>query len=259
MNFPVKAGLMVTGINLLAIAPGQALSLDQIQKIDAVTPEGITAGQITSVNELSDIRPTDWAYQALQSLVERYGCIVGYPDRTFRGSRPLSRYEFAAGLNACLEKVIEFAASKEDLDTLKRLTEEFQTELATLRGRVDALEARTTELEANQFSTTTKLRGNVIFGLDALANSNGNEVNSNDAVSFGNKVDLDLDTSFTGSDLLKTRLRARNIEPITNRLDPGFRAPGSCWTMVVTPITPSSLTSSTTPFRLAAFALPSGQ
>ncbi|MCP5990518.1 iron uptake porin, partial [Klebsiella pneumoniae] len=79
-------------------------------------PDGITSGQITSVNELSDVKPTDWAYQALQSLVERYGCIVGYPDRTFRGARPLSRYEFAAGLNACLDKVIEFAASKEDLD-----------------------------------------------------------------------------------------------------------------------------------------------
>jgi len=35
--------------------------------------------QITSVSQLSDVQPTDWAFQALQSLVERYGVIAGYP------------------------------------------------------------------------------------------------------------------------------------------------------------------------------------
>jgi len=58
--------------------------------------------QITSVSELRDVAPTDWAYEVLRSLIERYGCIVGYPDRTFRGNQPLSRWEFAAGLNAYL-------------------------------------------------------------------------------------------------------------------------------------------------------------
>ncbi len=61
-----------------------------------------TLQQVTSVSELRDVQPTEWAYEALKSLVERYGCLVGYPDRTYRGDRSLSRYEFAAGLNACL-------------------------------------------------------------------------------------------------------------------------------------------------------------
>jgi len=39
--------------------------------------------QITSVSQLSDVQPTDWAFQALQSLVERY-VIAGYPDSSFR-------------------------------------------------------------------------------------------------------------------------------------------------------------------------------
>ncbi|HEY9656599.1 MAG TPA: iron uptake porin, partial [Crinalium sp.] len=56
--------------------------------------------QVTSVSQLTDVQPTDWAFQALQSLVERYGCIIGYPDQTYRGNRALTRYEFAAGLNA---------------------------------------------------------------------------------------------------------------------------------------------------------------
>jgi hypothetical protein len=104
--------------------------------------------QITSVSQLSDVQPTDWAFQALQSLVERYGCIAGYPDGTFRGNRALTRYEFAAGLNACLDRVNELIATattqgvtREDLVTLQRLQEEFATELVTLRGRVDTLEA----------------------------------------------------------------------------------------------------------------------
>ena len=85
----------------------------------------------------------------MQSLVERYGCIAGYPNGTYRGNRALTRYEFAAGLNACLDRVNELIATatadlvtKQDLATLQRLQEEFSAELATLRGRVDALEAR---------------------------------------------------------------------------------------------------------------------
>ena len=66
--------------------------------------------QINAVDQLRDVNPNDWAYEALKSLVERYGCIVGYPDSTFRGNRALSRWEFAAGLNACLntmEKLLQ--------------------------------------------------------------------------------------------------------------------------------------------------------
>jgi len=136
--------------------------------------------QVTSVSQLSDVKPTDWAFQALQSLVERYACIAGYPDGTYRGNRAMTRYEFAAGLNACLDQVTKLISSstanlatKEDLATIQKLQEEFAAELATLRGRVDALEARTSELEANQFSTTTKLSGEVVFALtDVLAGDN---------------------------------------------------------------------------------------
>lgn len=51
--------------------------------------------QVTSVSELSDVQPSDWALQALQALLECDGAIAGYPDRAFRGNRPMSRYEFA--------------------------------------------------------------------------------------------------------------------------------------------------------------------
>ncbi|WP_347272351.1 iron uptake porin, partial [Leptolyngbya sp. FACHB-36] len=178
--------------------------------------------QVTSVSQLSDVRPTDWAFQALQSLVERYGCIVGYPDRTYRGNRALTRYEFAAGLNACIDRINELIASatadlvrKEDLVTLQRLQEEFRTELLTLRGRVDALEARTTELEANQFSTTTKLNGEIVLGLISVLGGDRADGSEADRVpTLGYRVRLNLDTSFSGRDLLTTRIQASNVVPL---------------------------------------------
>jgi hypothetical protein len=178
------------------------------------TEESIELQQVTSVSQLSDVRPTDWAFQALQSLVERYGCIAGYPDGTFRGNRAMTRYEFAAGLNACLDKVSELIrggtsnlATKEDLAALQRLQEEFAAELATLRGRVDTLEARTATIEANQFSTTTKLNGEAIFSVADTTKNN----HSDTQTVLNYRVRLNLLTSFTGKDTLITGLQAYNI------------------------------------------------
>ncbi len=146
-----------------------------VNQLSADSPAMSPQSQVTSISQLSDVEPTDWAFQALQSLVERYGCIAGYPDGTFRGNRALSRYEFAAGLNACLDRINELIdaglatlASREDLLVLQRLQEEFAAELASLRGQVDVLEARTAELEANQFSTTTKLNAVTVFHVSDL-------------------------------------------------------------------------------------------
>ncbi|MDF5724229.1 MAG: iron uptake porin [Rhizonema sp. PD37] len=171
--------------------------------------------QVNSVSQLSDVQPTDWAFQALQSLVERYGCIAGYPNGIYRGNRALTRYEFAAGLNACLNRINELIATatsdlvaKQDLATLQKLQEQFSVELASLRGRVDAVETKTAQLEANQFSTTTKLVGEAIFALsDTLG---GNRVRDNNRTVFQDRIRLDLQTSFTGQDVLHTRLATGN-------------------------------------------------
>ncbi|WP_286390921.1 iron uptake porin [Pseudanabaena mucicola] len=210
----VAASTMLSGA-----ANAQSASVDQLQ----LRPSAV-AQNVTSVSQLSDVKPTDWAFTALQSLVERYGCIAGYPDRTFRGKQATSRYEFAAGLNACLDKINEIISagladkvSKEDLATLQKLQEEFAAELATLRGRVDALDAKVTKLEAQQFSTTTKLRGEAIFGLvagtDGVATAPGVDRTN---VVFNYRVRLNLDTSFTGKDLLRTRLQASNTANFNN-------------------------------------------
>jgi hypothetical protein len=245
--------------------PGQSATLDTSVKLEALQsvadletadePTVEAMSQVTSVSQLTDVKPTDWAFQALQSLVERYGCIAGYPDKTYRGNRALTRYEFAAGLNACLDRVNELIAAatadlvkKEDLATLQKLQEEFAAELATLRGRVDALEARTATLEKQQFSTTTKLSGNVWFNLSAAGagrrvtyegldvpadvrfagsrNAAGvptTQTTDDPQATFSFLTWLTLSTSFSGKDLLVTQLAAGNgISPYNQYASAGF-------------------------------------
>ena len=254
----VIAGLQV---DPLSNAPSQSVSgmeslpsVAQMESSEQV--ENVGMSQVTSVSQLTDVKPTDWAFQALQSLVERYGCIVGYPDKTYRGNRALTRYEFAAGLNACLDKIQELIAAatadfvkKEDLETVKRLQEEFAAELAALRGRVEALEVRTATLEKQQFSTTTKLSGLVWFNLtgatagdDVTAerslrapnsafappqrdiNNRPTRVQREEAeITMGYYTWLTLNTSFTGKDLLVTQLVSGNsISPANEFVSAGF-------------------------------------
>ncbi len=242
---PTTTEVAPSGTQAAEVAPKPAEILAQatttsddakvLEQVNRYSKEGSSSqAQVTSVSQFSDVQPTDWAFQALQSLVERYGCIAptdwafqalqslverygciaGYPNGTYRGNRALTRYEFAAGLNACLDRVNELIATatadlvtKQDLATLQRLQEEFSAELATLRGRVDSLEARTAELEANQFSTTTKLVGEAIFAVSDVFGDNTGDANN---TVFQDRVRLGLETSFTGRDRLVTRLAAGN-------------------------------------------------
>ncbi|QNI86293.1 outer membrane porin [Synechococcus sp. PROS-7-1] len=263
-------------LGLLAPMAANATELN----INGVSDYAESGEQVTSITQFSDVYPTDWAYQALSNLIERYGCVAGYPNGTYRGNRAMTRFEAAALLNACLDRVTEVT------DELKRLMKEFEKELAILKGRVDGLEARVGELESTQFSTTTKLKGKSTFVIGAnsfggdakqlnisqgdeliggvpagllgrlvdqrfenvddrkkakealkkggkikLANGNEIEVTKADladkaaanlgAAVFNYDLQLELLTSFTGKDLLKTRLRTGNFQNSAF----GFNAP----------------------------------
>ena len=195
---------------------------------------GSGMSQVTSISELRDVSPTDWAYEALRSLVERYGCIVGYPDRTFRGNRATSRWEFAAGLNACLntiERLLQenVAVLREDIEKLKRLAQEFEQELMALKARVDNLESRVSFLEDHQFSTTTKLKGEVLFTFSSASGERAIDSRQRDAIfNFGAdgrratrrpddnatlafRTRLNFDSSFYGKDRLRVRVQTGTI------------------------------------------------
>jgi hypothetical protein len=223
---PVKVQSQSTSVPVMQSSlPATETKLSESETIRAINTDLIrpkaVAQNVTSVSQLSDVKPTDWAFTALQSLVERYGCIAGYPDSTFRGKQATSRYEFAAGLNACLDKINEIISagladkvSKEDLATLQKLQEEFAAELATLRGRVDALDAKVAKLEAQQFSTTTKLSGLAFFNVTGGAGSNvlrdGGAPGNAPNLTMSGLVWLTLNTSFTGKDSLVTQLAVGN-------------------------------------------------
>jgi hypothetical protein len=215
---------------------------DLLNQIEEYNVEG-TMSQGVGASQFSDVSPSDWAFQALDDLVRRYDCLKGYPNGTFRGSRALSRYEFAAGLNACLQQIERLIAettadfaTKEDLETLRRLMQEFEAELATLGTRVDNLESRVAFLEDNQFSTTTKLQGEVIFGLtDIFQDSNPQTIaagvlngapsirntdNDDTNTVFGYRARLTLNTSFTGEDRLVTRLATGNLDAFNSNTFP---------------------------------------
>ena len=196
-----------------SLSPNESL-LKQIQRYSV--PENNALGQITNVSQLKGISPTDWSYEALRSLVDRYGCISGFRDRTFRGDRPLSRYEFAAGLNSCLNQIERLIVSSQintgDLVTMQRLTQEFEDELTTIDGRINEAESRISTLEDRQFSTTTTLAGEAVFSVGNIftgENSSGQEIDSE--VVFGNRARLAFNTSFTGEDLLFTQFTAGNF------------------------------------------------
>ena len=167
--------------------------------------------QFTSVSQLSDVRPDAWAFQELQSLLERYGCMAGYPDGAFLGDWTMTRSEFAAGLNRCLDQMIATIDDRDmiepiDLLTIQRLQEEFAVEFAILHAQAQSLDNRTAELDANQFSTTTKLQGELIMGLSQAVGAD-----INDAPVFQESIELTLNTSFTGEDVLEVSFESGNF------------------------------------------------
>jgi hypothetical protein len=174
--------------------------------------------QVTPVSQLADIHPTDWSFQALKSLSERYE-LVRDNGKIFQGNDSVSRYEFATLLNTTIARLNEMNAAKnselidqEDLGIIQRLQSEFAVELAALPERVKNLETEVDRLAAEQFSPTAKLTGEVIF---AVSGVNGDRKADDDekvdkSIILSDRVWLNFDMSFNESDRLFVRLEAEN-------------------------------------------------
>jgi hypothetical protein len=180
--------------------------------------------EVINVEQLRDVSPEDWAYEALRSLVEKYRCITNSGNGTFEGNRVMNRYEFAHTLNNCLEKVgrkiyslSNKFSTQEELKVIQRLQSEFATELKTLASKIDSLEKKADFIQEAQFSTTTVLRGRVNFNFisafgdkKAVPSGQNSREKINDNLTLSATAFLNFDTSFTGKDRLRTNIVAGN-------------------------------------------------
>jgi len=95
--------------------------------------------QVTNVSQLRDVQPTEWSYQAISNLVDRYGCVAGFPNGTFQPGQPATRAQLAALTNACLDRISEFQSAA-DAQLAAALRAEFAKEIGATNARVTALE-----------------------------------------------------------------------------------------------------------------------
>jgi hypothetical protein len=114
-----------------------------------------------NVADMVDVRVDHWAFAAIQAVVEKYGIMEGFPDRTFKGQRNLTRFEFAAALLRVMTRVEEMMTAgrdvgANDLRVLRDLRDEFKAEVNSLKladtqmaERIKKLEDDLTQLKEN--------------------------------------------------------------------------------------------------------------
>jgi Carbohydrate-selective porin, OprB family len=199
---------------------------------------------VTAVTQLSDVQPSDWAYQALQALIDRHQCLPSTSDnpplsevyRTFKGNQPLIRTTFAITLQACLDNLIpkikfSNSATQEDLQIVNKLQSEFTTELATLKQKLATLETKNNAIEKQQFSTTTKLFGQAILGLQGRTRNTA-DLNPRDGIpdtpdpttgtTFGYSSQLSLYTQLSSRSIVLLGLSAGNLSTAANSNNPPY-------------------------------------
>jgi len=159
----MKKSLFIAGASLLA------LGLPTVSHAQAAAASG----------PFADVPADHWAYSAVDSL-QKAGIVIGYPDGTYGGRRAMTRYEFAVAIARLLPLLNnkpdlsgyatkgdldalrqdlenKLAANQGAIDDLRKLVDEFKTELQSLgqdvnaiKARLDALEARVAAVEEEQ-------------------------------------------------------------------------------------------------------------
>jgi hypothetical protein len=177
--------------------------------------------RLTGVDQLVDVSPNHWAYDALTELVDRYDVIEGYKGKDskyrFKGNQAVTRYEMAAALRDILRSK-ELAPS--DLNVVNKLKQEFANELASLDARTGALETRTAALE-DRVGALGKVKLGGDFTVGGLSNfSTGEENAASDFTSMVSRLRLTVEApvveSKEDSYLGEGRLKARLVAAVGN-------------------------------------------
>lgn len=206
-----------------------------LNKASGANPVKVAAGESEPAEESAEVsdtvQPHHWSYKALQDVAAKYGC------NSNLNNQPVSQIEFARGLNACLNKVEGLMAqqpsippaptgtpvtpatssspvTRADLEVLQRLTQEYRAQLTELDRRLVSTDAKVAQLEKQQFSTTTKLKGEAVFNVSTAFSGAA----QNNPV-FGDRVRLLFESSFSGQDKLWTRLATGNVASLSGTLN----------------------------------------
>jgi hypothetical protein len=223
----VFVGPTVLGIILL-LSTGAMAAPDSNSIPASGTPSSQVAANDTKLEANNrkivgdEVKPEDWQYTALEGVASKYGCETNLNNKT------VSTVDFARGLNNCLTKFEPMLASQpssvttEDLEVIKRLTQEFRAQLNEVDNRMNQSDKKIALAQANQFSTTTKLKGEAIFNVSGAVSG----ANPNNTV-FGDRVRLLFESSFTGKDRLWTRIAAGSQSPISANFKNGATGEGT--------------------------------
>lgn len=212
--------LLLASTSAIAAIPPEidpTVTIESTQDSPAIAAP-LTTDTVPGVREFVDVAPDDWAYQALQRLREQYQCLEGDREGQFDGARSLTRYEFAAGLNQCLQAIeSRFAALNEAIaieaetgQTIQTLQRDFARELADFSRDTELLETRVERVSNQQFSTTTVMGGEAIF---SLVGATGGDPpgNGDPSTTLTYLSRLGFVSSFTGRDRLRLELLAGNF------------------------------------------------
>jgi hypothetical protein len=112
-------------------------AIGAISAASVIAPMAAMAGP---QGQFSDVQPTNWAYQAILNLRDRYGCAVGFPDGTFRAGEPATRAQLAALTNACLDEITTYVDAKD-----AALASALRAEVGAVSNRVTKLEVAAAE------------------------------------------------------------------------------------------------------------------
>ena len=130
--------------------------------------------QVTSVAQLKDVEPTNWAYAGISDLVSRYGCVAGYPDSTFKPGEPATRAEMSVLIDSCLNRISEFQDAKD-----AQLAAALKAQSAQWAGT----QAQVAKIQAGIDAKNQGVGNHV--GIGVLLNNTGTGENPNDVVSGG--------------------------------------------------------------------------
>lgn len=104
------------------------------------TSAAVTA---SAANPFSDVQPSDWAYQSVEKLASE-GVVEGYPDGSFKGDKPITRYEMAQ-ITAKLMAKNDLTADQKA--AVQKLSGEYASELQNLGVRVSELEKKVSDTQ----------------------------------------------------------------------------------------------------------------